>query len=168
LVFCSVALVGPAAFERIYTPPNGLGPAYNAYSCAGCHTFPALGGSRQIAVTRPGHRDASGRFVPARNGGLLHTRFIDPAHSEPPGPLENVQGQRVTVRLLGDGYVEAIPDVAIVENARQQRATSGGKISGQHGLYHYWTGQFTTLASLQAGAGEVHHRKRQRLRLRGK
>src|SRR5207249_3486695 len=103
----------------------------NASSCAECHNSPAPGGSSKIAVTRAGHRDPSGGFVPARNGGLLRTRFTDPAYSDQPGSLENIQGQRVTISLLGDGYIEAIADAALLENAQKQRALSSGKISGQ-------------------------------------
>ncbi|MFT4977839.1 MAG: CxxC motif-containing protein (DUF1111 family) [Myxococcota bacterium] len=36
---------GREVMERAFTPPEGLGPTFNADSCAGCHQFPAAGGS---------------------------------------------------------------------------------------------------------------------------
>ena len=44
-----------ATFNEINTVPTGLGPSFNMNSCAGCHGFPAVGGSSpqinpQVAV----------------------------------------------------------------------------------------------------------------------
>src|SRR5262249_60543505 len=36
---------GKDAFEEVDAVPDGLGPRFNLNSCAGCHAFPAVGGS---------------------------------------------------------------------------------------------------------------------------
>ena len=51
-------------FETVEDPAtNGLGPVFNATSCAGCHQNPVTGGPSQITEVRVGHRDANGVFV---------------------------------------------------------------------------------------------------------
>src|SRR5216110_3635256 len=44
---------------------DGLGPVYNAQSCAECHQNPVTGAISQISELRAGHNDGSGNFVPA-------------------------------------------------------------------------------------------------------
>src|SRR5881398_1694265 len=52
-------------FEERDTVTKGLGPVYNAQSCAECHQNPVTGGISQISELRAGHNDGSGNFVPA-------------------------------------------------------------------------------------------------------
>src|SRR5438045_3447035 len=54
-----------AAFEQREEIPDGLGPVYNAQSCAECHQNPVTGATSQISELRAGHRDALGHFVDA-------------------------------------------------------------------------------------------------------
>ncbi|HEX7313615.1 MAG TPA: di-heme oxidoredictase family protein [Pyrinomonadaceae bacterium] len=70
------------AFEERDEVDEGLGPVYNAQSCAECHQNPVTGGSSQITELRVGHLDASGAFVPAPGGSLLHARATDPRIQE--------------------------------------------------------------------------------------
>src|SRR5262249_15106944 len=42
---------------------EGLGPIYNAQSCAECHQQPVVGAISQITELRCGHNDANGNFV---------------------------------------------------------------------------------------------------------
>jgi CxxC motif-containing protein (DUF1111 family) len=42
---------------------DGLGPVYNAQSCAECHGNPITGGISQITELRVGHNNSSGQFV---------------------------------------------------------------------------------------------------------
>src|SRR5215467_4878316 len=35
---------GKKIFQRVFTPEDGLGPLFNANSCAECHEQPVLGG----------------------------------------------------------------------------------------------------------------------------
>ncbi len=54
-----------ATFEERDDVTKGLGPIYNAQSCAECHQNPVSGGISQISELRAGHLDGSGNFVPA-------------------------------------------------------------------------------------------------------
>src|SRR5438874_1055992 len=62
-------------FEERDDVTKGLGPVYNAQSCAECHQNPVTGGISQISELRAGHNDGNGNFVPATlqindDGGL--------------------------------------------------------------------------------------------------
>src|SRR5713101_4627609 len=52
-------------FEERDDVVKGLGPVYNAQSCAECHQNPVTGGISQISELRAGHNDGFGNFVPA-------------------------------------------------------------------------------------------------------
>ena len=55
-----------AQFERKHDPSEagtGLGPLFNATSCAECHQNVVTGAASQITELRAGHRDANGNFV---------------------------------------------------------------------------------------------------------
>src|SRR3989441_10434017 len=52
-------------FEERDDVTKGLGPVYNAQSCAECHQNPVTGGISQISELRAGHNDDGGNFVPA-------------------------------------------------------------------------------------------------------
>src|SRR5919205_1281254 len=51
-----------ATFEEREEIADGLGPLYNAQSCAECHQSPDTGAASQITEFRAGHRDSSGNF----------------------------------------------------------------------------------------------------------
>src|ERR1700731_1217481 len=50
-------------FETVHDVNSGLGPLYNARSCAECHQNPVSGAASQITELRIGHQDANGNFV---------------------------------------------------------------------------------------------------------
>src|ERR1700730_935454 len=54
-----------ATFEERDDVVKGLGPLYNAQSCAECHNNPVTGGISQVSELRAGHEDAFGNFIPA-------------------------------------------------------------------------------------------------------
>src|SRR5260370_1681608 len=54
-----------ATFEERDDVVKGLGPMYNAQSCAECHNNPVTGGISQVSELRAGHNDGGGNFVPA-------------------------------------------------------------------------------------------------------
>lgn len=54
-----------ATFEERDEVQKGLGPVYNAQSCAECHQNPVTGGISQVSELRAGHNDGFGNFVPA-------------------------------------------------------------------------------------------------------
>src|SRR5579872_2452508 len=119
-----IAAAGASDFSTHYETPIS-----NASACGGCHQAPQLGGSSQTTVTRAGHLK-NGKYVPGPNGGLIHTRPVRQPNATIP-VAENILGLRVSLNLLGDGYVEAVPDETLRAIANRQRRTSKGVIHGQ-------------------------------------
>jgi CxxC motif-containing protein (DUF1111 family) len=118
-------------FEERETIASGLGPIYNAQSCADCHQSPVSGGTSQISVVRAGHIDpATGSFVAPPGGSLMHAYAIDPAIDVRIPALENIRSRRITPNALGDGYVEAIDDSTLISLAKAQREATQGRIAG--------------------------------------
>src|SRR6266404_1900802 len=132
-------------FVEIDTVPGGLGPRFNLDSCAGCHAFPAVGGSSptpnpQVTVATaanvvPSFVSRNGpvreaRFVRNRDGtpdGGVHDLFVIAGRSDAPGcniKQPDFAGElarnnvvfRIPTPLFGLGLVENIPD-DYLENA---------------------------------------------------
>jgi CxxC motif-containing protein (DUF1111 family) len=96
---------------------------HNATSCEQCHALPSKFGSSPMTVLRVGSL-TDGKFVPGPEGGV-HQRQGRYAESGDPATYE-ITGQRISVSLLGDGYIEAIDPRDIEQNvAPQQRAKLG-------------------------------------------
>jgi len=131
-----------ATFEEADGVDEGLGPIYNARSCAECHQNPVTGGGSQVAEFRVGHRDRNGNFVnpniPINHGqavvpnrSLVNDRAIcAEAQQRAPGG-ENIRTFRMSLNVLGDGFVEAIDDNTLKAIAAAQPGRSGGRIRGQ-------------------------------------
>lgn len=98
-----------ATFAEREEAADGLGPVYNAPSCADCHGNPTTGGASQVTVVRFGRFDGR-RFQDPPGGSLLHDRAIEPAAQVHATRLDNVQALRLSPAILGDGFVEAIAD----------------------------------------------------------
>ncbi len=101
--------VDRATFEEQEQISNGLGPVYNAQSCAECHQNPVSGSASQINELRAG-RTVDGVFVEHDGGSLVHDRAIDPAIQESVFTSDGIRTFRVSLNILGDGFVEAIDD----------------------------------------------------------
>jgi mono/diheme cytochrome c family protein len=70
-------LADKAAFEAREEVADGLGPVYNAQSCAECHQNRVTGGNSQVMELRAGHTGPGGAFVPAPGGSLIQSRAIE-------------------------------------------------------------------------------------------
>jgi hypothetical protein len=103
-----------ARFSRVETPSDGLGPVYNAASCAECHANPIAGGSSQVLELRAGHFDGT-EFVPHPGGSLIQSRATDPAAQERILDGNEVRTFRASPSTLGLGYVEAIGDATLMD-----------------------------------------------------
>ena len=139
-----------AIFTEIETPEKGLGPIFNATSCADCHQNMAVGGGAQTTVLRAGHvsrgehsRDnylhdprrradtngSSGTFTAATavltNGetipdrSLINQRAICADAQSHVSTAENVSTPRLSLSVLGDAFVEAVPDATFLALAKQ-------------------------------------------------
>ncbi len=136
-------------FDETEDVADGLGPLYNAQSCRECHQNPTSGGSSQVMEFRAGHLGPDRRFrnpeIPIARGAeiisgrsLVNDRAICPSADFPDTEIqervpetETIRTNRVSVNLLGDGFVEAVADQTLIDLAREQCAASHGKICGQ-------------------------------------
>jgi CxxC motif-containing protein (DUF1111 family) len=116
-----------ATFEEREEIADGLGPVYNAQACSECHQNPVAGATSQVSVIRVGRFDGR-RFQDRPGGSLIQDRAIDPAIQERVSGLDNVQTFRLSLSVLGDGYVEAIPDSAFDAVRAAQPPTMKGTL----------------------------------------
>lgn len=135
-------------FDEVEAIADGLGPLYNAQSCRECHQNPESGGGSQVNELRVGHLGPNRRFlnpnIPIAHGTqiisgrtLVNDRAICPNAAFPDTEIqervpdsETVRTTRVSLNLLGDGFVEALADQTLVDLARAQCKSSHGKICG--------------------------------------
>jgi CxxC motif-containing protein (DUF1111 family) len=131
-----------AQFEMVHDPTNGLGPVFNAASCAQCHQNSVTGAASQITELRVGHLDPSGNFTNptiAVDGGassiggrsIVNDRGICEAAQEHVPDSETITAKRAVLSTLGDGFVEAVDDSTLLAIAANQPALSNGRIHGQ-------------------------------------
>jgi CxxC motif-containing protein (DUF1111 family) len=116
-----------AVFEEQEHNDEGLGPVYNAQSCAECHQNPVTGGISQITELRAGHFDGV-NFSDHVGGSLINDRAINPAFQERVLGAFEVRTFRTSLNTLGDGFVEAIDSNTLV-------AISNGQPSGMKGQF---------------------------------
>jgi CxxC motif-containing protein (DUF1111 family) len=131
-----------AAFERVHDPSTGLGPLFNAGSCAQCHQNGVTGAASQFTEVRAGHLDANGNFVNptvAINEGaasvtgrsIVNDRAICDTAQEHVPETETIQARRAVLNTLGDGFVEAVPDATFLQIAADQTNQTGGVVHGE-------------------------------------
>jgi len=156
--------LGLAEFNNVETLPDGLGPVFNDVSCQACHKGPIDGGASQVKVQRAGYFDGV-NFIDPPGGSLIPSKAIDPSIQARVPKDANVKTFRVSLSTLGDGYIEAIPDSAILQIAADQPKLSKGLIKGQSimvdvleapgkkGLGKFgWKAQHASLVSFSADA----------------
>jgi CxxC motif-containing protein (DUF1111 family) len=79
-------------------------------------------GGSSMTVERIGN-SSPGEFIPAREGGIHHRNGESARNSD---GTNRITGERVSLSLLGDGFVEAIDSKDIEQNAEQQRGGNLG------------------------------------------
>src|SRR6516162_7337958 len=108
-------------FEEVEAISDGLGPVYNATSCVSCHQNPVTGSSSQVAEIRAGHHEPDPDdpkkviFIEPPGGSLIHQRAIDASIQEHVRPEDEVRTLRMSTNILGNGFVEVIPDEDILK-----------------------------------------------------
>jgi CxxC motif-containing protein (DUF1111 family) len=136
-------------FDEVESAADGLGPLYNAQSCRECHQSPVSGAASQVAELRVGHQGPDRHFhspeIPIAGGAevisgrsLVNDRSICPNAAFPDKEIqervpetENIRTFRLSLSLLGDGFVEAVADQTLIDLAAQQCKSSHRKICGQ-------------------------------------
>ena len=124
---------GKKVFQRVFTPQDGLGPLFNANSCAQCHEDPVVGGvgdEIEIHATRfvaPNSCDPlfhqGGPVIQQDATPLLQAKGIT-KEQIPPGAT--AQAHRSTPPLFGFGLVDAIPEATILSHERRHGAKGDG------------------------------------------
>jgi CxxC motif-containing protein (DUF1111 family) len=116
-------------FEERDGVTKGLGPLYNAQSCAECHNNPVTGGISQISELRAGHNDSNGNFVPATlnindDGGLpgvtIANRSLINQRATCPGVVTDANG----VIIYNHPNEQAQERVPGAETVRARRMTT--------------------------------------------
>jgi CxxC motif-containing protein (DUF1111 family) len=138
--------VGQPTFSEVDGVANGLGPRFNLDSCAGCHAFPATGGTSpmtnpqvaEVPTIAPGNQIPSflspngpvreARFVNNPDGtpdGGVHDLFTISGRSDKPSGCNISQPDfsntsniifRIPTPVFGTGLLESIPDATIRQN----------------------------------------------------
>src|SRR5262245_2853993 len=96
-------------FTEVETAEDGLGPAFNATSCAVCHSVPAIGGTSLVVETRAAYRDESGESHGLGPAGdtLMHLFSVPQHRCQPVIPEEaTIVAHRAPIPLFGAGLVE--------------------------------------------------------------
>jgi CxxC motif-containing protein (DUF1111 family) len=116
-------LAGRATFARERTPRDGLGPAFNATSCAACHRDPAVGGAGGLEFNvvlaaddpeAPASDDAIARYLSGRGGGTLE-RELKAGRELRPSDLElRLANTLQTPSMLGLGLLERVHEDEIL------------------------------------------------------
>jgi len=131
---------GKALFDRVFTPAEGLGPAFNENQCSACHTDPASGGTGEQRVLKATRFDSvSGTCDRLEQAGGLNVRSQATPALKAAGITRETVPREATARgrfsppfLFGAGLVEAIPDSVIL--SREDSADRDGDgISGRAG-----------------------------------
>lgn len=129
---------GRTLFNKVFTPDEGLGPAFNENQCSACHTAPAVGGTtgfeRIVKASRYGGPGACDLL--SREGGENIRTSTTPrlrAHgvireSIPSSATDT--GRFLPPFLFGLGLIESIPEDAITERADPDDRDGDG-ISGR-------------------------------------
>jgi CxxC motif-containing protein (DUF1111 family) len=128
---------GKAVFSRAFTPQTGLGPLFNAESCAECHEDPRVGGvGDEIEVHGTQRLPGGDCSMLAELGGPVFQSHATPAlqaalgiDAEPVPPGIHT-GRRTTPDLFGFGLLEAVPESEILSRADPDDANGDG-ISGR-------------------------------------
>ena len=116
-------------FEEVeQASPNGLGPIYNAQSCRECHQNPVSGGASQVTEHRAGHRLHGVFHTPVVeiegdkivNRSLINDRAICAEAQERVPEIDVIETNRLSLSVLGDGFIEAIEDQTILDFRKQQ------------------------------------------------
>ena len=137
---------GSTMLSHTFTQKTGLGPTFNADSCAGCHQMPVPGGSA------PRYRDFwliqevrwDGAMVNAGTNGLSPVRnqyATSPTYHIPPSTDATTYARRNTPPMFGVGLFAFITDADILKHTDPEDMDGDG-ISGRANFEKGEVGRF--------------------------
>ena len=136
---------GRSVFATVFTPATGLGPLFNAVSCASCHEQPVVGGggnndpaeaSEDVEVHATAFRGGQCDDL-AAVGGPVFQKQVTPALADalhitaeriPAAATDS--GHRTTPDVFGFGLLDAVPEREILARA-DPLDRNGDGISGR-------------------------------------
>lgn len=106
---------------RVANGGDGLGPMYNASSCAACHNAGGVGGA--------GTKERNVRLVKAgKDGDFVVDHRASTLSARPLNPSGGTRVERNTPALFGAGAIDSIPDQALVDLAAAQTGDISGRV----------------------------------------
>jgi CxxC motif-containing protein (DUF1111 family) len=128
---------GRVWFDSVFAPQTGLGPLFNAPSCATCHGRPVPGGAGVISEVHATVQLPNGFCDPlADRGGPVYQALVTQALRDALGidrepiPAGADTAVRTTPDVLGFGLLDAVPEATILALADPDDANGDG-ISGR-------------------------------------
>ncbi len=130
--------LGQLVFGREFRPSSGLGPLFNAVSCAACHADPTLGGNGAASVVHARGIDEEGACdALLEQGGPVLQQRATPALTaalgiefEPLPRAASSRAQYTTPDLFGLGLLDAVPQEVLLALADPEDEDGDG-ISGR-------------------------------------
>lgn len=123
-------LIGDAAFGRIFGKEDGLGPVFVQTSCSNCHVG---NGKGHISTELTRFANVNGSVVDYllnKGGPQLQQRSIIGYSPEAIPSEANVFSKRIAPAVMGLGYIAALDDQSILNNADSNDTNFDG-ISGR-------------------------------------
>src|SRR6266480_4651787 len=128
---------GSALFQTSFTPATGLGPLFNASSCAECHEAPVVGGvGDEVETHATAYHDGVCDDLGRIGGPVIQDSTTPALHAmlgldkEPVPPEATAVGRRTTPSLLGFGLLDAVPE-SVLEAMADPDDRNGDGISGR-------------------------------------
>ncbi len=128
---------GSAVFATVFTPQTGLGPLFNAASCAECHEDPVPGGrGDEVEVHATALQGTVCNDLSAVGGPVIQQLVTPALHDalgidkEPVPALATATALRTSPSILGFGLLDAVPEAEILALA-DPNDVNGDGISGR-------------------------------------
>lgn len=123
-------LVGDAAFAKIFTAAEGLGPIFVQNSCSNCHVGNGKGHPSTVVTRYANVNGSTVDYLLSKGGPQLQQNSIEGYLAEALPSQANVFTKRMAPSIMGLGYIAALHDQAILANVDSNDINADG-ISGR-------------------------------------
>lgn len=123
-------LIGDAAFGKIFTPEEGLGPIFVQTSCSNCHVGNGKGHPSTMVNRFAKVENGQVDYLSGQGGPQLQELSIIGYAPESFASQANIFTKRLAPAVMGLGYIAALSDAAILANADSNDTDADG-ISGR-------------------------------------
>ena len=123
-------LIGDKAFAKIFSKEEGLGPVFVQSSCSNCHAGNGKGHPSTVITRFAKVNGLNVDYLLSYGGPQLQEHSIDGYPPETIPAQANVISKRLAPVVMGLGYISALADQSILDNA-DPLDTDGDGISGR-------------------------------------